>query len=151
MLLRVRETLACLVLVSMGCTQEVDDPASFDSGTPPADSGGSAAETTSDQDSDSASGGNASMSAGADSSTGAPPASDSSSGGPATTGPVDDSGGPSGCGDGMVSPGEQCDGINLQGFDCGSLGLGTGTLACDPMTCTFDTSMCMGGGGGTGG
>ena len=70
-----------------------------------------------------------------------------------TTGPVDDgmmdAGG--GCGDGMVSPGEQCDGADLQGFDCQSLGLSGGTLACDPVTCTFDTSMCMSGGGGTGG
>src|SRR5688572_16314030 len=54
-------------------------------------------------------------------------------------------------GAGMVSPGEQCDGANLQGFDCTSLGLGTGSLGCDPVTCTFDTSMCMGGGGGTSG
>jgi len=56
-----------------------------------------------------------------------------------------------GCGDGMVSPGEQCDGGDLQGFDCQSLGLSGGTLACDPVTCTFDTSMCMSGGQGTGG
>jgi hypothetical protein len=47
-----------------------------------------------------------------------------------------------GCGDGMLSPGEQCDGMDLQGFDCESLGLGDGTLGCDPVTCTFDTSMC---------
>jgi hypothetical protein len=55
------------------------------------------------------------------------------------------------CGDGMINPGEQCDGANLQGFDCASLGLGGGMLACDPITCTFDTSMCMPPGGGTSG
>lgn len=55
------------------------------------------------------------------------------------------------CGDGAVDPGEQCDGANLQGFDCASLGLGGGVLACDPVICTFDTSMCNPGGGGTGG
>jgi hypothetical protein len=70
-----------------------------------------------------------------------------------TSGPVADSGGPGGggCGDGALEPGEQCDGANLQGFDCASLGLGAGTLSCDPVTCTFDTSMCSGGGVGTGG
>ncbi len=47
------------------------------------------------------------------------------------------------CGDGEVQPGEQCDGLDLQGFDCESLGLGGGELACDPVMCTFDTSGCM--------
>jgi hypothetical protein len=56
-----------------------------------------------------------------------------------------------GCGDGIVQPGEQCDGDRLQGFDCASLGLSGGTLGCDPITCTFDTSMCTGNGGGTSG
>jgi hypothetical protein len=47
------------------------------------------------------------------------------------------------CGNGDVDAGEQCDGSDLQGFDCASLGLGGGTLECDPITCTFDTSMCV--------
>jgi hypothetical protein len=47
------------------------------------------------------------------------------------------------CGDGAVQPGEQCDGNDLQGFDCASLGLGGGDLQCDPITCSFDTSMCV--------
>jgi hypothetical protein len=51
----------------------------------------------------------------------------------------------------MVGMGEQCDGADLQGFDCSTLGLGSGTLACDPVTCTFDTSMCMSTSGGTSG
>jgi hypothetical protein len=65
----------------------------------------------------------------------------------------DTTGGPTiGCGNDLVEPGEQCDGSNLQGFDCSSLGLGGGTLNCDPVTCTFDTSMCMAtSGGSTGG
>jgi cysteine-rich repeat protein len=54
------------------------------------------------------------------------------------------------CGDGIIQPGEQCDGADLQGFDCASLGLGGGVLACDPITCTFDTSMCMPAGGTSG-
>jgi hypothetical protein len=51
----------------------------------------------------------------------------------------------------MVAPGEQCDGDDLQGFDCASLGLGGGDLFCDPVTCTFDTSMCEPVGGTTSG
>ncbi|MCX4241954.1 hypothetical protein [Paraliomyxa miuraensis] len=54
------------------------------------------------------------------------------------------------CGNGVIDPGEQCDGLDLQGFDCASLGLGGGVLACDPMMCTFDTSMCMPAGGTSG-
>lgn len=85
-----------------------------------------------------------------------PPSDSSSDGGSdSTTMPVDpgsDDGVAGGCNDGMVSAGEQCDGDDLQGFDCTSLGLAGGTLACDPVTCTFDTSMCMSdSGGGTGG
>ncbi len=56
-----------------------------------------------------------------------------------------------GCGDGTISPGEQCDGEELQGFDCNSLGLNGGVLSCDPITCTFDTSMCTSTSGGTSG
>lgn len=59
---------------------------------------------------------------------------------------------PGGCGNGEVDPNEQCDGANLNGFTCESLGNAGGTLGCDPVTCTFDTSMCMGNGsGGTSG
>ncbi len=46
-----------------------------------------------------------------------------------------------GCGDGDIDVGEQCDGNSLQGFTCSSLGLGGGTLTCDPF-CAFDTSGC---------
>jgi hypothetical protein len=66
------------------------------------------------------------------------------------TGPTSDTEG-QGCGDGQIMPGEQCDGADLQGFTCMSLGLNGGTLACDPVTCTFDTSMCMSTSGGTSG
>ncbi len=48
-----------------------------------------------------------------------------------------------GCGNGIVDPGEQCDGADLQGFDCTSFGFAGGVLTCDPVTCTFDTSGCM--------
>jgi len=67
-----------------------------------------------------------------------------------TSGPTSDTDA-AGCGDGAISPGEQCDGADLQGFTCMSLGLNGGTLACDPVMCTFDTSMCMSTSGGTSG
>jgi hypothetical protein len=152
MLLRVREAVAVLALLGMSCTQDVDDPANFDSGPPNMDTGASAGDTAADTQGASE-GDDGMVSNGGDSSSGGLPPADGSSGGePLTGGPAEDSGGGNEtCGDGMVMPGEQCDGVNLQGFDCSSLGLGTGTLACDAVTCTFDTSMCMGGGGGTGG
>ncbi|MCB9714372.1 MAG: hypothetical protein H6712_10970 [Myxococcales bacterium] len=50
------------------------------------------------------------------------------------------------CGDGMITPavGEQCDGADLGGQSCTTIGVGYdgGTLACDPTTCSFDTSGC---------
>lgn len=51
---------------------------------------------------------------------------------------------PAGCGNGNIDPNEQCDGANLNGFTCESLGNAGGSLGCDPVTCTFDTSLCMG-------
>lgn len=46
------------------------------------------------------------------------------------------------CGNGTVDMGEQCDGGNLNGFSCVDLGFSGGTLACDPVTCTYDSSNC---------
>ncbi|MDD5309012.1 MAG: agmatine deiminase family protein [Deltaproteobacteria bacterium] len=37
---------------------------------------------------------------------------------------------------------EECDGNDLNAATCGSLGLGSGELACDAGTCRFDTSGC---------
>jgi hypothetical protein len=64
--------------------------------------------------------------------------------------------GPATCGNGMVDPGEECDGTNLGGQSCTSLGMGTGILQCNTAMCTYDNSMCsnpsnMTGGGGAGG
>lgn len=55
------------------------------------------------------------------------------------------------CGNGKVDVqvGEICDGTNLLGQSCQSLGYSGGTLACGA-TCQFDTSGCEGGGGGSG-
>jgi hypothetical protein len=46
------------------------------------------------------------------------------------------------CGNGVIDDGEQCDGGNLGGFSCSDLGYSGGTLACDPVTCTYDASGC---------
>jgi hypothetical protein len=57
------------------------------------------------------------------------------------------------CGNGIIDDGEQCDGGNLGGFSCTDLGYTGGTLACDPITCTYDASGCVtdsDGGGTTG-
>ncbi len=65
------------------------------------------------------------------------------------------------CGDGNVDPGEQCEGSNLAGKNCGSFGYNSGSLSCTS-SCTIDTSGCYntdnnngggssGGGGGGGG
>ena len=49
------------------------------------------------------------------------------------------------CGNGVVETGEACDGGNLNGATCQSLGFSGGTLACSG-SCTFDTSGCTSGG-----
>jgi hypothetical protein len=54
------------------------------------------------------------------------------------------------CGNGAIDGNEQCDGANLNGFTCEALGNAGGTLQCDPVTCTFDTQLCEGGGGTSG-
>jgi hypothetical protein len=46
-----------------------------------------------------------------------------------------------GCGNGEVNSGEDCDGGDLGGATCGSLGEGAGTLACDA-ACNFDLTAC---------
>lgn len=47
------------------------------------------------------------------------------------------------CGNGRVEPGETCEGSNLNGSSCTSLGFQSGTLGCAP-SCQFDTSACTG-------
>jgi hypothetical protein len=45
------------------------------------------------------------------------------------------------CGNGALDAGEQCDGTNLGGASCSSLGFPGGTLSCTA-ACTFNTSAC---------
>jgi hypothetical protein len=55
------------------------------------------------------------------------------------------------CGDGVITGSEQCDGSNFGGESCATLGEGSGTLVCDPVTCSLDVSMCTHDNGGSGG
>jgi len=101
-------------------------------------SGGTAADA--DADASGTSGATASADGGADL-----PADGGESSSSATT-----DGGNPGCGDGMITSPEQCDGSDLDGYTCETLGYtGGGQLACDPVTCTLDTSNCIPGSGGT--
>lgn len=59
-----------------------------------------------------------------------------------TQDPTNNTTNPGMCGNGTIDANEQCDGGNLNGFTCESLGNTGGTLLCDNVTCTFDTSMC---------
>lgn len=46
------------------------------------------------------------------------------------------------CGNGVINSGEQCDGTNLNGYTCSTLGGYTGgTLSCNS-NCTFNTTQC---------
>lgn len=60
-------------------------------------------------------------------------------------------GGSSTCGNGAIDASEECDGTNLHDESCKSLGMGSGMLTCDPITCSYDTSMCTSRSGGMGG
>lgn len=46
-----------------------------------------------------------------------------------------------GCGDALIQSGEQCDGTNVGGSTCESIGFSAGTLTCST-ACTFITSSC---------
>jgi hypothetical protein len=51
------------------------------------------------------------------------------------------------CGNGVVDPGEGCDGANFNGQSCVGLGFDGGTLQCTA-GCQIDSSNCTNGGGG---
>ena len=64
----------------------------------------------------------------------------------ADDGEINASCGPPVCGNGIVEPGEDCDGVELGSETCVDLGFLSGTLAC-AVDCQFDTSACVAGGG----
>lgn len=139
-----------------GCTDEPEEASSFSSSLP--NYGSETAEPLTDSSGGSTAGTapttapTGSGSGDGDESTSDSASSGGTSGGstgPGTTtgssGP-DDTGGTGpvvgGCGNGTLDMNEQCDGMNLNGFTCESLGNSGGTLLCDAVTCTFDTSLC---------
>ena len=56
------------------------------------------------------------------------------------------------CGNGTAEADEPCDGADVKGATCASVGMGTSTapLKCSA-TCSLDFTQCAGGGGGAGG
>ncbi len=50
---------------------------------------------------------------------------------------------PSNCGNGVIDSSEQCDGGNLNGKACSSIGYSGGTLSCNS-SCLYNTSACTG-------
>ncbi len=49
------------------------------------------------------------------------------------------------CNDHFIDGGEDCEGLNLNGETCESLGYASGTLSCDAVTCAFDETNCVAG------
>ncbi|MCA9653256.1 MAG: lamin tail domain-containing protein [Myxococcales bacterium] len=125
-----------------------------DTGSGTTDSGvDSTGTTTDDMGTSSSSEGGATESSsdgGSSSSSSGGMSSSSSDGGMSSSsdgGSSSSSGGPS-CGDGVIDMGEDCDGMALGGETCVSQGFVGGMLACDPVSCTFDTSGCTSCGNG---
>lgn len=54
------------------------------------------------------------------------------------------------CGNGLIEPGEDCDGTDLNSLTCLDFGYTSGTLAC-LATCEYTYANCVSGGGGGGG
>jgi hypothetical protein len=131
--------LASFIVILAACSPDVDDPANFTVGNTNATSASGTASSE----------GTTEVADGSASATSTTGGADTQAAVDSTTGPGDT--GTGNCGNGVIDAGEQCDGADLQGFDCQSLGLNSGTLACDPMMCTFDTSMCSSTTGGTSG
>jgi len=104
-------------------------------------SGDSAGEDPTAGPDDTTSGGNQTSGQGATSS------GESDEGGPGDTGgPGDDSTGdeqpPESCNNGVIDPGEDCDGDLLNGHTCSTQGFATGDLGCN-LACAFDTTGCF--------
>jgi hypothetical protein len=143
-----------LFVLTVACAEDPDEPSAFQT----------QGNTTANNDDDSDTGPLQDMAAdtGDGDGDGDPTTTGDGDGDPTTTGDGDgdptttgDGDGDAMCGNGLVDDGEQCDGGNLNGFSCTDLGYSGGTLACDPITCTYDASGCVnntdnGGGGTTG-
>ena len=137
-----------LAFVAFGCADDPEEPNAFQTQTGP---------TTTSAEDDSDSGEVPDLPAGdgdGDPTTGdgdGDPTTTTGDPTTTTTTTTGDGDGDAMCGNGVVDGGEQCDGGNLNGFSCTDLGYAGGTLACDPVTCTYDASGCMTDPGGTSG
>ena len=132
----------CLFLVSLACSSDAEEPNAFMSqgySTDPTTT--ASGETTGDTDSTSDTDVPPDMPASTTGDGDGDPASGDGDGDPTTT-TTTTTGDPE-CGNGVIDDGEQCDGGNLGGFTCVDLGYTGGTLACDPVTCTYDASGCV--------
>jgi|GEM_PF-2065914 len=87
-------------------------------------------------------GGAAGVPVGAGGGAGAPAAGGVVTGGAGAGGAAGAAGAPAVCGDGVVEAGEDCDGAELDGADCVTVGFEAGELAC--AGCAFDPSGCSG-------
>lgn len=138
-------TSCCLVALSLGCATGSDDLgdsstfASFDSGNVDEidtddgslDTGDTGDTTTGDGDTTTST----TTTGDGDTETSTTDTSTTD-----TSGSTDDVP-PDPCGDGMIDPGEECDGIDLGGATCVSQGFDMGQLGCND-DCTFDDSAC---------
>lgn len=61
---------------------------------------------------------------------------------PTDTGVESDAGIPTGCGDGVASATEDCDGTDLREASCEDFGYASGSLSCQP-SCSYDLSACV--------
>lgn len=161
-LLRVSALVATVSLLGVACGDDEMGGTGLSGGSQSASgasSGGSSGASSSAETTDSPTTAG-SVSNGESTSSASTTAAASTSGVPETTGPDSSSGDPTNqttdptdpakCGNGAIDGNEQCDGQNLNGFTCEALGNAGGTLQCDPVTCTFDTQLCEGGGGTSG-
>jgi hypothetical protein len=59
---------------------------------------------------------------------------------------------PVGCGNGVMDPGEMCDpkAAVPATATCMAMGKGTGTVSCNPLTCTYNVTLCVATPGGVG-
>ena len=134
-------SLAFVFGVSMTSCAKDDDASSTNAFMDMGDSDTSGGGTAADADADASGTSGATADGGAD-------IPNDDSGESSSSGSTE--GGNPGCGDGMITSPEQCDGDDLDGYTCETLGYtGGGQLACDPVTCTLDTSNCIPGSGGT--
>jgi len=114
--------LLCLTAGGLGCDPLVPDVVDTDASS---DGGAETVAETGDPPS---------MSTGAPGTTDEPGTTDA----PGSTGEPE----PVLCGNGLVDPGEQCDGLDLQGATCESLGHLPGTLGCSA-ECMLDDAGCI--------